>query len=379
MRQKILAGIGIALGMMVLVFTIATQVPTFVGGLSAEFPPIDDKTLRKPPSGPGPGLNHPATEVREEEVTFPSSIPQKGIDQLKGTLSLPALPGPRPAVILVHGSGPSSRNAELPGDLVTRVRPPFQLLRELADFFAHEGLVVLRWDKRAPQFYPGLAPKLKEFRFADYETDARDAIAYLATRPEVNANAIVVAGHSEGGGIAPHVAAGNARVAAVVMLAAFPDPFDAGAWQLRNHARTRMRQLDILGSFTLKGMADHADKCIAKLETDFKPDEVCIPGASQLVIKEMVEYGRQTMDKLRAVDKPIFAVQGSVDRNIDPETIPRLRRELAGRDIELHYVPKLNHLLMNVIDKVEPTPRVDDEIKRRLRAFLTSVRAPQAP
>lgn len=371
MRQKILAAVGIALGVMVLVFTIATQVPTFVGGLSTEHPAIEDTSRRRPSRGSG--WREPAAAVREEEVTFPSSIPEKGIERLKGTLSLPALPGPRPAVILLHGSGPSSRNAELPGDLVSRVRPPFQFLRELADFFAHEGLVVLRWDKRTPQFYPGLAPRLKDFRFSDYETDARDAIAYLATRSEVNPKAIAVAGHSEGGGVAPHVASGTPHVAALIMLAAFPDVFDAGAWQLRHHAKTRMHQLDILGYFTLKGMADHADKCLARLDASYQPDEVCITGAPQFLIKDMVEYSRGTNDVLRKLDIPIFAIQGSVDRNIDPETIPRLRRDLADRDIEVHYAPKLNHLLMNVVDKAEPTPRIDDDVKRRLRAFLASV------
>lgn len=370
---KVLIGLGVAVTAALLVLIVTSQLPTFVGGLSTEHPAFEDRSRRRPSSGPG--LGQPVNDVQEEEVTFPSRIGERGVARLKGTLSLPALPGPRPAVILLHGSGPSSRDAELPGDLVSRVSPPFPFLRAMADFFAHEGLVVLRWDKRTPQFYPELAGHLREFRFSDYETDARDAIAYLTTRPEVNPDAIVVAGHSEGGGIAPHVAAAEPRVVATVMLAAFPEPFDGGAWQVRHHAATRLRQGDVFGYFALLGMARKAEGCLNRLETAYQANELCIPGAPQFVVKDMVDYGSRTATALRELRTPIFAIQGSVDRNIDPETIQRLGRQLADHDIELHYVPKLNHLLVDVVDGKGP-PAISEEVKRRLRVFLASVGAP---
>ena len=54
---------------------------------------------------------------------------------------------------------------------------------------------------------------------ADFATDVEAGIAYLKTRAEVNPDKIGLIGHSEGGVIAPMVAARNRDVAFIVMMA----------------------------------------------------------------------------------------------------------------------------------------------------------------
>ena len=51
----------------------------------------------------------------------------------------------------------------------------------------------------------------KQVSWLDLDTDARDALRFLATLPEVDPNALVVAGHSEGGQLAVHVGADGSR------------------------------------------------------------------------------------------------------------------------------------------------------------------------
>jgi hypothetical protein len=72
----------------------------------------------------------------EEEVSYENK--KAGI-KLAGTLTLPASPGPYPAVILVTGSGPQDRNEALLG------HKPFLVL---ADYLTRLGIAVLRVDDR---------------------------------------------------------------------------------------------------------------------------------------------------------------------------------------------------------------------------------------
>ncbi len=360
--------------------------PTRLRPLSVEHPKMEDRSRRRPPA-PGCGLDSVeeggacrpvvVANVRDEQVNFPSSIPDKGLAALRGTLSVPDAPGKRPAVILLHGSGPQDRDAALPGDLVSRTSPPFPVLRALGEVFARAGFVVLRWDKRGPKNYPELSSPSHagKFRFVDFETDGRDAIAWLAGRAEVDPGAIVVAGHSEGGGLVGHVAAGDRRIAGAVLFGGYVDAFDAAEWQLGNHARTRLRQADLVGYGALTFMASRQRRCIEKLGTaEYDPNERCIGGSpTQAQVKDVVAYESHTMDRLASLECPIMAIQGSVDRNIDPTTLPRLGKALERRDVELHYVPGVNHLMVDVVDGQSP-PALDPRIAALVRTFVGSLR-----
>jgi len=126
---------------------------------------------------------------------------------LSGTLSLPTGKGPFPAVILVSGSGPQDRNSDVFG------HKPFLVL---ADYLVRNGIAVLRYDDR------GIADSKGDFSTAtsaDFADDAEAAFTYLQKQAGINAKKIGIIGHSEGGMIAPMVAARNKKVAFVVMIA----------------------------------------------------------------------------------------------------------------------------------------------------------------
>jgi alpha-beta hydrolase superfamily lysophospholipase len=316
--------------------------------------------------------------VRDEEVSFPSSIPEKGFVRLKGTLSVPlGVEGHRPAIILIHGSGPNGRDEELEGDLVSRLDAPFKLFRALADFFVHQGLVVLRWDKRVPRYYPEVTDhtKARLYRWSDIVADGRDALAYLGTRPEVDPDALVVAGHSEGGQLAPYVAQGNPHVAAVIMLAGLLDDFEVGLMgQLERLARARSAQWDPIGAWQVRDGAGKYGACFEKLRKHYEPEGMCIGGGvTQAALKEYMEDVARMPAVLADGTSPVMAVQGSVDRNIDPLAIPKIGAALGARDHELHYVPGVSHDLVNVVKPAKPTA-VDADVLRRLATFLASVR-----
>ncbi len=127
---------------------------------------------------------------------------------LAGSFSVPQGKGPFPAVVLVHGSGPLDRDQNIFGHRQFLV---------LADHLARQGIAVLRYDKRGTGKSGGVYKDATTFDFA---ADAEAAVRFLRGRAEVDARRIGIVGHSEGGVIAPVVAARDPGLAFVVMLAA---------------------------------------------------------------------------------------------------------------------------------------------------------------
>ena len=140
-----------------------------------------------------------------EEVTYPNP---EGGHTMAGTFTRPADGGPFPAVILISGSGPQDRDESLMG------HRPFLVL---ADHLTRRGIAVLRYDDR------GVGRSTGDFTTAtteDFASDALAAVAYLKTRADVDAAAIGLAGHSEGGLVAPMAAVESPDVGFLVLMAA---------------------------------------------------------------------------------------------------------------------------------------------------------------
>lgn len=133
------------------------------------------------------------TTHREEEVTF-----KNGDVMLAGTLLLPSGRKRFPAVVLVHGSSPNERTT----------------YKSWARHFANSGIAALVYDKR------GAGKSTGNTRAAGMEDLANDALAgvqMLKLRRDIDAGKIGIAGHSQGGWIAPLAAAKSGDVAFVIV------------------------------------------------------------------------------------------------------------------------------------------------------------------
>ncbi|WP_136465226.1 alpha/beta hydrolase family protein [Flagellimonas onchidii] len=139
-----------------------------------------------------------------EDVTFKNT---RANITLAGTLSMPSKEGKFPAVVLITGSGPQDRNEEIVG------HKPFLII---SDYLTRRGLAVLRFDDRGFGKSTGDFSKATS---ADFATDVSSAVTYLKTRKEINETKIGLIGHSEGGLIAPMVAAESKDVDFIVLLA----------------------------------------------------------------------------------------------------------------------------------------------------------------
>ncbi|MGA5265576.1 alpha/beta hydrolase family protein [Streptomyces lydicamycinicus] len=135
-----------------------------------------------------------------------------------GTLSLPAGPGPWPAVVLLSGGGAFDRD-ESSG--------PNKPLKDLAWGLATRHVAVLRFDK-ATFAHPDRLPS--DFTMADeYLSPALAAVQLLRQQPEVAPDRIHLLGHSMGGKVAPRIAAADPSIAGLVLLAADTQPMHEAA------------------------------------------------------------------------------------------------------------------------------------------------------
>lgn len=144
---------------------------------------------------------YPYRELEVEYENKPAGI------RLAGTLTFPQSGEPFPAAILISGSGPQDRDETVFG------HKPFWVL---ADYLTRLGVAVLRVDDR------GTGRSTGDFSLAtseDFATDVLAGVEYLKSRKEIDPRKIGLIGHSEGGLIAPLVAAQSTDIAFIVLLA----------------------------------------------------------------------------------------------------------------------------------------------------------------
>lgn len=169
-------------------------------------------------------IEKPLAEVRPQDPTdFPYQQETVSFENIKveavtlaGTLTLPEGELPKAIVVLVSGSGPQDRNEEI-GPFNHR---PFLVL---SDYLTRQGIGVLRYDDR------GVAESTGDHgsaTTADFASDASAAIDYLAGREDLAGVQLGIAGHSEGGMIAPMVARENEEVDFIALLAGPGTPID---------------------------------------------------------------------------------------------------------------------------------------------------------
>jgi alpha/beta superfamily hydrolase len=152
--------------------------------------------------------------IQEEEITFPS-----GPLRLAGTVAKPKGAKGCPALVLVSDTGPHDRQGNLvkgKGGSEEFAWPGADagLERAVAQALAGAGVMVLRYDDRGCGASEG---DFASARFSDFAADAAAAVAYLRSRED--AGPLGLLGHGEGALAACVVAAKDAAIRGVVLLA----------------------------------------------------------------------------------------------------------------------------------------------------------------
>ena len=169
-----------------------------------------------------------APPYREEEVVFNNPVARLN---LSGTLTIPAGPGPFPAVVLVSDLGPQDRDGTV-GD--------YHMLGALADYLTRRGVAVLRYDDRGVGQSGGSTATATT---AMLVSDVQAALNFLRSRLEISIGRIGVVGHGEGANVALLAAGEPLPPAFVVSLAGYGLTGEQTLLQ-QQVARQRAQKLD---------------------------------------------------------------------------------------------------------------------------------------
>lgn len=341
------------------------------------------------PQTPQPPFPYACREVR-----FPSRA--EGVE-LAGTLTLPDSLPPRAAVVLVTGSGLQNRDEELFG------HKPFLVI---ADRLTRSGIAVLRYDDRGF----GL-PKEKQQRLLagattdDFALDALGAFDWLRAQPGLKGVPCGILGHSEGGTIAFLAAAADPDVAFVVSLAGGLIP--GGRISLLQKRRLMEQQgLDPqlvdaacrllercheeLGQTPQEELPARLPELKAALAADPGVQGLPVPLRENLL--QVLDGAAAspwvcrflTLDPSEAIrqagNRPVLAVNGSLDSQVDPgENLAAIRQLLGDSGLlTVKEYPGLNHLLqpcetgdVSEYETIEVT--VSEEVLADLVAWLRAL------
>lgn len=317
-----------------------------------------------------------------QEIDVAYDNPSASGVKLAGSLTVPKGDGPFPCVIMITGSGPQDRNEELLG------HKPFLVI---ADHLTRQGIAVLRFDDR------GVAKSKGNFataNSADFATDVIAGLEFLKTRKEIDPKKIGLMGHSEGGLIAPMVAAARSDVAFIVMLAG---PGLSGEEVLRLQAyiigkkmgasEESLKKQAALSADSMKVLREEPDDAKAIERMKQLVDQV-LAGLSPTERKEMIATfggaGKATEEKdaeamvkklleaqmakvaspwfryfltydpratLAKVKCPVLALNGELDLQVTiDENLPAVEKALkegGNKDVTCVRLPELNHLFQH--------------------------------
>ena len=263
---------------------------------------------------------HAAT-AGEQEVTL---AVEGGV--LHGTLSLPAVEGRVPVVLLHAGSGPTDRDgnsAALPGRNDS--------LRMVADALARAGIATLRYDKRGVG-----ASALPGVREADLRLDhyIDDATAWLRQlRADPRFSRIVMAGHSEGAQIAA-VACEKALADACILIAGAGSGLDdilRAQLKPRLPAELYAQNERILLALKRGEQVEDVPPALLALYR---------PSVQPYLISSLKVDPRAVAAALRM---PVLIVQGTTDLQVSVADAQAL--SAAAPKAKLVIVPGMNHVL----------------------------------
>jgi pimeloyl-ACP methyl ester carboxylesterase len=312
-----------------------------------------------------------ATELRRPQTPkapFPYKVVEisyqnkTGGVTLAGTLTEPEGPGPFPALILISGSGAQDR------DETIFEHKPFLVL---ADTLTRRGIAVLRLDDRG---VGGSTGSTSSSTSDDFAGDVLAGMAFLRTRSELDPRRIGLMGHSEGGIIAPMVAARSPDVAFIVLMAGTGLPGEeilylqgrailkamgADEKALKQQLDLQKRLFEIVKTEKDEKTAETRMRDVAKAAVDSLPEDQrkALGNANALIAAQLkmvrspwfryfLTYDpRPTLTKVHC---PVLALIGEKDLQVPPrENLSQIESTLktAGNNrVTVKELPGLNHL-----------------------------------
>lgn len=275
-----------------------------------------------------------------------------------------------PTVLLITGSGKQDRDETIFDHKSFAV---------IADYLTKNGIAVLRVDDR------GMGQTTGDFDTSsseDFANDVETGIRYLLSRNDVDTRHLGLIGHSEGGMIAPMVAARNKNASFIVLLAGTGVPGsvindfqNSGVLKNAGVTDSTIQKYLLLHHALLNAVASSSDinefkNQVPGIYTNWKNSQsketlsVLIHGTDDQVIDDfekkyfafhtkwwkffLVHDPAKDLEKLSI---PVLALNGSKDIQVDPQTnlaaIEAALKKSKSKNYKTIELPGLNHLFQH--------------------------------
>lgn len=289
-----------------------------------------------------------------------------------------------PTVILISGSGPQDRDGTMMGHKTYWV---------LADYLTAHGIGVLRVDDRGTGLST-VGPNPLKLTSADFANDVESSILFLLSRSEINPKKIGLVGHSEGGMIAPMVAARNKNVAFITLLAG-PGITGDLIWKYqmrRNFVKLNLapadatKAADFVNSMndafkqsddytTVKKIMQDTYINFKKNTTDEEESKLLntIGDKAYIGLVDQFKNGLTWLNYFMNYDPsinlsnlkcPVLAVNGESDIQVTSidnlAGIKKVLKKARNKQYTIHSFPNLNHLFQTCKSPSEPYNSIDE-------------------
>jgi len=289
---------------------------------------------------------------------------------LPGLLTLPleaTARNPVPAVVLVHGSGPSDLDSNVFGN-----RPFF----DIANHLSANGVAVIRYDKRTYVHGEGMVRSL-DGSLTAWEESVEDAIfaaELLRADPRIDENRVFLLGLSMGGMLAPNIHASGGNFAGLIVMAGTPRTLPE---LFLEQSRASIGLAMEAGPEKDMGLAqlDMLEELFAAIPamTPAEAQAMDILGASAYYFKDLA--ARSFGNYIGEVSVPILVMQGGRDFQVRADKDFVLLQELLeGRDnVTFKLYEDLNHVFVpttatnfveHAIGIMQTPGRVDAQVLR---------------
>jgi len=257
---------------------------------------------------------------------------------LNGKLTLPSeASSPVPAVVLVHGSGPSNMDAKVGNN---------SFFKELAHGLAAQGIASIRYDKRTKVYgrkmIRNTAMSVKE----ETVEDAVQAAELLRNDNRIATDRIYIIGHSMGGMLAPRIDAEGGNFAGIIIMAGSPRTLEQIMISQNEEA---LKSINKLLKWVVKKQISSLNAKFSKLYslTDEQAMNTKLMGNIRAYyLKEMGEHpARQYLEVL---NKPVLIMQGDSDLQVSIEKDYNAYKALLDGNphVTFKLYSGLNHLFM---------------------------------
>lgn len=256
----------------------------------------------------------------------------------------------QPAVVLISGAGPHTRDYSTAGSNDKGNHAFAELSRQLAQ----AGFAVIRFDERGTGMSSGSYERTATT--ASLASDVEAIVSALSRRAEIDSTRIALVGHSEGGAIASLVAANQPRVNAVVSLA-------APSWNGR-------RIMDWQDAYELRYGSWSSFRPTEESRRAWLVAERTRRETTESWFPYFLDY--EPLPAIRRVRVPLLVIHGERDVQVTPEQaleLARAAREAGNAAVTIEVLTEHSHALVDPAAPTFPAP-MSALVGKRIREWL---------